>query len=156
MKYSSYSVVERIGTRSPGSVLSPTVRIDEAAPRSRQTARRAGQQSGGDFCYYVDTQGRQHFNFVQRIWLRASVGMAVTPVMTIALETLAINLLTHLIRERDYPVAVGVTSRRVLKLARRFCTECLLTAQADGWVMPRSTLRAWLASRAGTQRRVRR
>jgi hypothetical protein len=103
----------------------------------------------------VDSQGRQHFNFPQRVWLYPSVPMAVTPMMSIELETLALNLLTPLTRERDYRAAVGVTSKRVRRLASRFCAECLLTAQSQAWVMQRSTIRAWLASRTRIQGRSR-
>ncbi|HEY6451466.1 MAG TPA: hypothetical protein VIX87_02585 [Steroidobacteraceae bacterium] len=108
----------------------------------------------------MDARGRQHFNFRQRIWLHPSVDMAVTPVMTVALETLAINLLTRLTRKRDCFAAVGLTSRRMLRLAPRFCAECLLGGQPGGWVMPRAALRAWLSSHARAlgdgQARVRR
>ena len=150
------SVIERVGIRSAGAVLIPTVH--EVAPHSRQMARRASPSSqrraaragsaSGDFFFYEDSQGRQHFNFAQRIWLHPSVTMAVTPVMTLELQTLAINLLTPLTRERDYRAAVGVTSKRVMRLAKRFCAECLLTADAAALLMPRSAIRAWLASRA--------
>ena len=150
------SVIERVGIRSPGAVLIPTVH--EAPPHSRHMARRASPNAkrraaragsaSGDFFFYEDSQGRQHFNFAQRIWLCPSVPMAVTPVMTLELETLAINLLTPLTRERDYRAAVGVTSKRVMKLANRFCVECLLTADAAAMLMPRAAIRAWLASRA--------
>jgi hypothetical protein len=68
--------------------------------------------------------------------------------MTLELQTLAINLLTPLTRERDYRAAVGVTSKRVMRLADRFCAECLLTTDAAALLMPRSAIRAWLASRA--------
>jgi hypothetical protein len=149
-------VIERVGIRSPGAVLIPTVH--EVAPHSRQMARRASPSSqrraaragsaSGDFFFYEDSQGRQHFNFAQRIWLSPSVPMALTPVMTLELQTLAINLLTPLTRERDYRAAVGVTSKRVMRLADRFCAECLLTTDAAALLMPRSAIRAWLASRA--------
>jgi hypothetical protein len=156
-------VVVPIGARTRGSVLTATARIDEVASCPRQTGRCASPPSRGrsaralsargDFWYYVDNEGRQRFSFRQRIWLSPSVKMAVTPVMTIALETLAINLLTPMTRERDYPAAVGVTSRSVARLASRFCTECLLTAGPAGWVMPRSTIKAWLASHRRIQDR---
>jgi hypothetical protein len=81
--------------------------------------------------------------------------MAVTPGMSIELETLAMNLLTPLTRRRDYRAAVGVTSKRVRRLASRFCAECLLTAQSQAWVMQRSTIKAWLASRTRIQGRSR-
>jgi len=74
--------------------------------------------------------------------------MAVTAVMTLALETLAVNVLTLVIRERDYPAAVGVTSRQVIRLAREFCAECLLTAGQNGWKIPRETVRSWLLARS--------
>jgi hypothetical protein len=137
---------DRIATRQPGSVLCPAVRS-----KSRPGSQPA--QNSRDFRYYVDAQGRQHFNFAQRVWLRASVDMAVTPVLTMALETLAVNLLTHMTRRHDCSAAVGVTSRRVLRLAPLFCSECLLTARAEGWVMPRATIREWLISHARTARR---
>ncbi|MGH9643509.1 MAG: hypothetical protein ACRD3Q_13930 [Terriglobales bacterium] len=108
--------------------------------------------TGGEFRYCVDARGRQHFNFRQRIWLHPAVDMAVTPVMTVALETLAINLLTRLTRKRDCCAAVGLTSRRMLRLAPRFCVECLLGGQPGGWVMPRAALRAWLSSHARPSR----
>ena len=102
MKHLSFSAVERIGTRTTDAD------ADEASQRSRRASRPAGPGSGSDFRYFMDAQGRQHFNFVQRVWLHASVGMAVTPVMTLALETLAINLLNQLTRERNHAAAVGV------------------------------------------------
>lgn len=103
------------------------------------------------FCYYVDRQGVQHFNFIQQIWLQPQVEMAVTAVVTVALETLAVNLLTQVTRERDFAAPVGITSRRVMQLARRFCEQCLLTAQQGGWRIPRATIKSWLATqqRAG-------
>ena len=166
MKPSSSDPTEIAGAHKTDTVLSPPVRVEETPTRSRRVVCRAGSQSvsradrvraaQNRFCYYVDASGRQHFNFVQQIWLRAQVEMAVTPVMTVALETLAVNLLSYVARERDYSTAVGVTSRRVMKLARRFCEECLLTARADGWVVPRATLRDWLETRTRQQRRAKR
>ena len=158
-------VVESVGSRTRGSVLTTTSRIDEVASRPRQTdhcaspppRRRArAQNARGDFWYYVDHEGRQRFNFRQRIWLSPSVKMGVTPVMTLALETLAINLLTRMTRQRDYPAAIGVTSRSMARLARQFCAECLLTAGAAGWVMPRSAIKAWLTSHRRIQDRTHR
>jgi len=98
------------------------------------------------FRYFVDSNGRQHFNFPQRVWLEARVEMAVTPVPTVALETLAVNLLTEVTRERDYVAAVGVTSRRVMQMASTFCDECLLTARGNGWVIPRASVKSWIAA----------
>jgi hypothetical protein len=154
-------VVERIGTRAPVVALTPNGSLDEAAPRSGKRARRAlrgaprrsagALNARGDVWFYVDSQGYQHFSFPQRVWLYPSVPMAVTPGMSMELETLAINLLTPLTRQRDYRAAVGVTSKRVRRLASRFCAECLLTAQSQAWVIQRSTISAWLASRTRIQ-----
>jgi hypothetical protein len=140
-------------------------RTDSAALRSGKMARRAARRPrresapprglNGDVCFYVDSRGRQHFNFPQRIWLYPSVQMAVTPMMSIELETLAVNLLTPLTRERDCPTLVGVTSKRVRRLAGCFCAECLLTARSQAWVIPRSTIRAWLASHTKRRSRLR-
>lgn len=159
------SAVERIEARAPGVVLTSSARVDEVGPRSEDRSHRLGpraprrsarrRNARGDVCFYVDSQGRQHFNFPQRVWLYPSVPMAVTPGMSIELETLAINLLTPMTRQRDYPAAVGVTSKCVMRLASRFCAECLLTARSRAWVMHRSTIKAWLASRTRTQGRSR-
>ena len=144
-------LVERIGIRTPGDRSTCSVRMDETGPRSQKSARsslsgapRASvspRNAPGDVCFCVDPQGRQHFNFPQRVWLYPSVPIAVTPGMSIELETLAINLLTPLTRERDYRAAMGVTSKRLRRLASRFCVGCLLTAQSPAWVMQRSTPR---------------
>ena len=165
MKPSPFDPCAIAGAR-PGTVLAPTVRVEETPARSRRVSCRAGSQSVwradrpraalSRYCYYVDASGRQHFNFTQQIWLRVQVEMAMTPVMTVALETLAVNLLTQVARERDHLAVVGVTSKRVMRLARRFCMECLLTARADGWVMPRAALRDWLDTRTRERRRARR
>jgi hypothetical protein len=56
----------------------------------------------------VDSQGRQHFNFPQRVWLYPSVPTAATAAMSIELDTLAINMLTPLTCQRDYRAAKGV------------------------------------------------
>jgi hypothetical protein len=83
---------------------------------------------------------------VQHVWLQPRVEMAVTPVLTVALETLAVNLLTEVTKERDYVAAVGITSRRAMQLAPTFCDECLLTAHGNGWVIPRASVKSWVAA----------
>jgi len=131
-----------------------------AAHRSARQTRRSAQllttatmrqaadlrSPSGNFRYFVDRSGCQHFNFPQRIWLDPTIAMAVTPVQTIALETLAINLLTFLTRERDYRASIGVTSQRAIALAREFCADCLLGAPAEAWELPRASIKAWLES----------
>jgi hypothetical protein len=138
------------------TIVAPSVKIERKPKRSGRVAcrsesaaaRRAERQPPVDlkFRYFVDSNGRQHFNFVQHVWLQPQVEMAVTPVLTVALETLAVNLLTEVTRERDYVAVVGVTSRRVMQLASTFCDECLLTAHGDGWVIPRASVKSWMAA----------
>lgn len=138
-------LVERIGSRSSGGRSTCSARMVNTGPRSRKSARfslsgapRASVspcKARDDVCFFVDPQGGQHFNSPRRVWPSPSVPMAVTPGMSIELETLAIYLLTPLTRERDYRAAVGVTSKRVRSLASRFGAECLLTARPTAWVM---------------------
>jgi hypothetical protein len=119
--------------------------------------------------YFVDRNGRQHFNFRQQVWLDPTVPMAYTRVPSIALTTLAVNLLAQALRqrasdlkrgsrlERDSLLAIGQSTRCALTLARQFSEECLLGAPDEGWVMPRATIRAWLSARlrSATSRRWR-
>jgi hypothetical protein len=152
------------GSRSlDRSVVTPTVLIDDPRlPRRRKalqstqgTRRRSScrhaqskpSRPNDEFRYFIDRQGRQHFNFRQCVWLDASVQMAYTRANSIALKTLAVNLLTLVTRKRDYHAAVGLTSRRVVMLARSFSRECLLGAPDAGWALPRASIRAWLQSR---------
>ncbi len=95
-----------------------------------------------EYGYRLDGTGRQHFNFRQRLWLQPRVAMAVTPVITIALETLAANLLSLALNG----TGDGSCDRLALKLARRFCEQCLLTADPDGWLIPCASIRAWVAA----------
>jgi hypothetical protein len=158
-------------TRTPRdvdrSVVTPTVLIDEPPrPRARKafqsiqierrrlasrTTRPECSPRNGEFRYFIDRQGRQHFNFRQRVWLDASVQMAYTRVYSVALKTLAVNVLTMTTRKRDYQVAVGFTSRRVVLLAPSFIRECLLDAPDGAWALPKSSIKAWLESRLRTR-----
>jgi hypothetical protein len=116
--------------------------------RSSATHARPRMRPRNDeFRYFIDRQGRQHFNFRQRIWLDPSVQMACTGVYSLALKTLAVNLLTMATRKRDYRAAVGLTSRRVVMLAPAFSRECLLSAPDQAWALPKASIRAWLESR---------
>jgi hypothetical protein len=103
-----------------------------------------------EFRYHVDRTGRQHFNFAQRVWLRRSVRMACTRAPSTALVTLAVNLLTMVLKERDRRAAVGITCQRAIGLARQFAEDCLLTAPEEAWVMPRDAIEAWIRSRSGS------
>ena len=84
------------------TIVSPSVKVERPQRRSARVAcrseslaaRRAEPQPSLDqkFRYFVDSNGRQHFNFVQRVWLQPQVEMAVTPVPTVALTSNAVNL----------------------------------------------------------------
>lgn len=143
------------------SVVTPTVLIDAPRhPHPRKALhsihsgrRRASSRHGqsryvhDEFRYFIDRQGRQHFNFRQQVWLDTTVQMAHTSVYSVALKTLAVNLLTLVTRKRDYQAAVGLTSRRVVALAASFSRECLLGAPNEAWALPKASIKAWLDSR---------
>jgi hypothetical protein len=146
------SAVIRDSRKRDHSVVAPTVMIDAPA-RSRKgshrSARREEQQTrlrDHEFRYFLDRQGRQHFNFRQRIWLDASVQMAYTRVYSVALKTLAVNLLMRVTPKRDCHAA-RLTSRQAVLMAPSFIRECLLGAPDEAWALPRTTIEAWLQSR---------
>jgi hypothetical protein len=157
----NYGAAIRSPRNGDGSVVTPAVLIE--APRGshprkavhsihrghRRTSNRQGQSRyvHDEFRYFIDRQGRQHFNFRQQVWLDASVQMAYTSVYSVALKTLAVNLLTLVTRKRDYQAAVGLTSRRVVALAASFSRECLLGAPNQAWALPKASIKAWLDSR---------
>jgi predicted anti-sigma-YlaC factor YlaD len=156
-----YGEVMRSARKLDQSVVAPTVLIDPPArphkasqsdriERRRSSRRQAQSKSSvrdDEFRYFLDRQGRQHFNFRQRVWLDSSVQMAYTRVYSIALKTLAVNLLTLVTPKRDYQAAVGLTSRRAVSLAPSFIRECLAGAPDEAWALPRTTIEAWLESR---------
>jgi hypothetical protein len=153
MRYAEHAS-GRVSATKLGSIVAPLLPTNKVK-RSRQRLQSSRTtavptprlpNASGDFRYYVDTLGFQHFNFQQRIWRNPLVQMAVTPVMTTALETLALNLLTYITCESGNSIRVGRTSKRLVRLAKRFCAECLLTASPEGWVIPRSTIEEWLQS----------
>lgn len=116
-------------------------------PDLQHRTKQPRTQARDAICYYIDPNGRQHFNFVQQIWLDPLVPMAYTHVHSTALTTLAVNLLTFVLSERDYRAAIGTTCRRAVALAREFSEDCLLTAPDQAWVMPHSAIKAWINSR---------
>jgi hypothetical protein len=145
------------------SIVTPSVLIDppvqsraqkpahvisiERRRSSTTHARPRTRLQNDEFRYFIDRQGRQHFNFRQRVWLDPSVQMACTGVYSLALKTLAVNLLTMSTCKRDYRAAVGLTSRRVVMLAPAFSRECLLSAPDQAWALPKASIKAWLESR---------
>jgi hypothetical protein len=156
-----YSAVVRDSRKRDQSVVVPAVMIDaprrsrkgsqsnqferrrSARPQDQSTPRRRDYE----FRYFVDRQGRQHFNFRQRVWLDVSVQMAYTRVYSVALKTLAVNLLMLVTPKRHYQAAARLTSRQAVLLAPSFIRECLLGAPDEAWALPRVTIEAWLESR---------
>jgi hypothetical protein len=125
------------------SVVAPTVLND--SPHSPPARRR--KQREVEFRFFIDQRGRQHFNFRQKIWLDASVPMAFTRVYSVALKTLAANLLCLAI---DKPV------RNAIRLAPAFSRECLMGAPDRAWALPKATIQAWLESKRQRLDRARR
>jgi hypothetical protein len=164
-----HSAVMRMSSKRDQSVVAPAVLIDAPA-RSRKESR-PNQIEGGrstrrqeqlkpclrdyEFRYFIDRQGRQHFNFRQRVWLDASVQMAYTRVYSVALKTLAVNLLMMVMAKRDYHAATRLTPRQAGLLAPSFVRECLSGAPDEAWALPRTTIEAWLESRLRGRQRSR-
>lgn len=156
-----YSAAIRDPRKQDQSVVVPTVMIDAPArsrrgSHSHQMERRRSSRPQDqptprrrdyDFRYFIDRRGRQHFNFRQRVWLDVSVQMAYTRVSSVALKTLAVNLLMLVTPKRDCQPAARLTSRQAVLLAPSFIRECLLGAPDEAWVLPRTTIEAWLESR---------
>lgn len=150
------AVMRSTGKREQ-SVVAPAVLIDAPARsrkgsqsnqmQRRRTARRKAQLKPRvrdyEYRYFIDRQGRQHFNFRQRVWLNASVQMAYTRVYSVALKTLAVNLLVL----ADYRTAARLTPRKAGLLAPSFIRECLVGAPDAAWALPSTTIEAWLESR---------
>jgi hypothetical protein len=161
----TYCTVIRDSRKRDQSVVVPAVLIDaparsrkrsqsnqierrrSARPQEQSTPRRRDYE----FRYFVDRQGRQHFNFRQRVWLDVSVQMAYTRVYSVALKTLAVNLLMLVTPKRDYRAAVRLTSRQAVLLAPSFIRDCLLGAPDEAWALPTTTIEAWLESRLRTR-----
>ena len=159
------SAVIRDARKRDQSVVVPTVLID-AQVRSRKTSQSNQSRASSsarpqetinlrrldyEFRYFVDRQGRQHFNFRQRVWLDVSVQMAYTRVYSVALKTLAVNLLMLVTPKRNYQAAARLTSRQAMLLAPSFIRDCLSGAPDEAWALPRTTIEAWLESRLRTR-----
>src|ERR1700733_9088565 len=139
---------QRIGTQAHGDALTRG-RIVAAAAQSRNSVRRllpgalrrsvSSRNARGDLFFYVPSEERQHFNLPQQLWLRPWVPMAVTPGMSLELETLTINLLMRVTCQRGYGASMGLTSKRVRRSASRLFAGLL--AQLPAWVRQQSTPR---------------
>jgi hypothetical protein len=117
--------------------------------RSRQSSNRRKPipDESEEFRFFVDRLGNQHFNFAQEVWLNTSVSMAQTPTYSVALKTLALNLLTLTLGDRNVSAARGATNSTALTFAAAFSKECLLCAPHKAWILPKSTIQSWLASK---------
>ena len=135
-----------------GRSTAKAVRVTAKIQRDLIRARRSDHRNA-EFRFFLDRDGRQHFNFKQQIWLDSSVQMAYTRVYSTALKTLAVNLLTLVTDKRDFRTAIGLTSRKVLLLAPSFSRQCLIGAPETAWALPRSTIESWLESQARRRRR---
>jgi hypothetical protein len=93
----------------------------------------------------LDPEGREHFNFPQTYTLKRGVRMGTTPTLTLAAETLAMNLLAPFVIDADGPVRRA----RLRALARVFAEQVLADAAGSDWRISRDAVRAWLASNAG-------
>jgi hypothetical protein len=164
-----YGTEMRGSRKREQSVVVPTVLIDapcrsrkasqsnriERRPSSRRKEQSKPRLRDYEFRYFLDRQGRQHFNFRQRIWLDPSVQMAYTRVNSVALKTLAVNLLMLVTPKRDYQGAAGLTSRQAVLLAPSFIRDCLIGAPDEAWALPRTTIEAWAESRLRARARPR-
>lgn len=79
------------------------------------------------FRFRLDRNGRQHFNFPQSVWISASVPMSFTPAPSIALTTLALNMLLMASSTQASRQAPS-RWRQDRRVAQRFALACLLTA----------------------------
>jgi hypothetical protein len=150
-------VVEWIATRSPGYPWTCKAAVDEAAPQSRRSARRSlpgsprrstkNRGARENILYCPDSRGCQRANCPRRVWPYASAPTAVTRGMSIELRTLAIYLLTPLINQRDLRTALGVSLKRVRRLASRSFGQFRQTAQSRASFRRRSTPKQLVDSR---------
>jgi hypothetical protein len=143
---------------SERSVVVPTVMVDTPERPSSTAGRSKRRKSAphlrhkrpiapdSDFKFFIDQRGRQHFNFKQVVWLDPSVQMAFTRVYSIALKTLAANVLALTLKTR-YRTAIGPRGPSAVLLASSFSRECLLGAPDEAWVLPKSTIESWLDSK---------
>lgn len=95
----------------------------------------------------LDPDGREYFNFPQTLTLKRGVRMGTTPTLTLAVETLAVNVLAPFVAD-----AFSDTRRSRLRvLARAFAEEVLAHAAGSEWRMSRDAIRSWLASNTDTR-----
>lgn len=131
--------------------------------RSRPALKRAGRPAAAkaSYEYRWDTldcrtfrsigviarrapDGSPRFNFPQTVWLFPGVEMDWSARNTRAVQTLAVNILTSFLLERNVVTYFGATSRRVLNGAARFADACLTTMPAQGGCISRELIEKWI------------
>ena len=93
----------------------------------------------------LDPDGGEHFNFPQTYTLKRGVRMGTTPTPTLAVETLAMNVLAPFMSDAQSASA----RNRLRHLARLFAEEVLAHAAGSDWRISREAVRSWLAANAG-------
>lgn len=115
--------------------------------RQRYLQKKPQSKNGEEkdsFSYYLDGRGHQHFDFRQKIWLEPNVEMAFGRVCTVALMTLAVNLLIQAGAPNSRQQLRQPGRLNIQEAARAFCEDCLLTAPRDAWILPRDAINAWI------------
>jgi hypothetical protein len=130
-----------------GLTLIARKRSDGLSSEQTQDRQKHSPDKLKDFRLFVDRLGNQHFNFAQEVWLDGTVAMAQTSIYSVALKTLGLNLLTLTIGEGTVRAARGTTNHTALAFAAAFSKECLLCAPQKAWILPKSTIQSWLASK---------
>lgn len=90
-------------------------------------------------------EGEPRFNFPQTIWLFPQVQMDWAKHANRAVQTLAVNILTPSLPERDMAAYFGTMSRRAFDAALSFAEDFILSMPEQGGRIPRETIERWIA-----------
>lgn len=93
----------------------------------------------------LDPEGREHFNFPQTYTLKRGVRMGTTPTLTLAVETLAMNVLAPFVSD----AASASARHRLRHLSRLFAEDVLLLVAGSDWRISREAVRSWIAANEG-------
>jgi hypothetical protein len=88
--------------------------------------------------------GTPRFNFPQTVWWFPDVTMDWSRRADRRTRTLALNILTPLLPERDVQAHFGLTSRRAVLAAAPFAAAFLQEMPADGGCIPCEVLKQWI------------
>jgi hypothetical protein len=88
--------------------------------------------------------GTPRFNFPQTVWLCPDIRMDWSVRLTPAVRTLAVNILTLWIPERDFDASFGSTTRRAVAAAAPFAQAFLLMMPGNGGFLPRDLIKEWI------------